>query len=84
VFANQRALTDEDLKKYAAEVGLDTEAFNTCYDSRQFQADVQADHQAGTQVGIQGTPGFFVNGRFVNGAQPFEAFQAIIDEELAN
>jgi protein-disulfide isomerase len=42
------------------------------------------DHQDGTKVGVQGTPAFFINGRFVNGAQPFENFQAIIDEELAN
>jgi len=32
---------------------------------------------------VQGTPAFFINGRFLNGAQPFENFQAIIDEELA-
>lgn len=83
MFENQRALADEDLKKYAAEIELDTEAFNTCYDSGQFRADVVQDYQEGQQIGVQGTPAFFVNGRFLNGAQPFENFQAIIDEELA-
>ena len=83
IFANQRALTDGDLKKYAADVGLDVEAFNACYDSGQFRAAVQQDRREGQQVGVQGTPAFFINGRFLNGAQPFEAFQAVIDEELA-
>jgi protein-disulfide isomerase len=83
VFANQRALTDDDLKKYATELELDAEAFNACYDSGQFRADVMQDYQEGQQVGVQGTPAFFVNGRFLSGAQPLEAFQAIIDEELA-
>lgn len=77
-------MSDDDLKKYAAELSLDTEAFNACYDSGQFRADVIQDHQDGTTVGVQGTPAFFVNGRFLNGAQPFENFKAIIDEELAN
>jgi len=83
VFANQRALADDDLKKYAADLALDTEAFNACYDSGQFRADVVQDFQEGQQVGVQGTPAFFINGRFLSGAQPFENFQAIIDEELA-
>lgn len=83
MFANQRALSDDDLKKYAAEIELDTEAFNTCYDSGQFRADVVQDYQEGQQIGVTGTPAFFINGRFLNGAQPFENFQAVIDEELA-
>jgi protein-disulfide isomerase len=83
VFANQRALSDDDLKKYAADLGLDTEKFNSCYDSGQFRADVLQDYQEGQKAGVQGTPAFFVNGRFISGAQPFENFQAIIDEELA-
>lgn len=83
MFANQRALTDDDLKKYASDVGLDTEAFSACYDSGKFRADVMKDFQEGQAAGVQGTPAFFVNGRFLSGAQPFETFQAIIDEELA-
>jgi protein-disulfide isomerase len=34
-------------------------------------------------MGVSGTPAFFVHGRFVSGAQPYEAFQKLIDEELA-
>jgi len=83
VFANQRALADEDLKRYAAELGLNTEAFNSCFDSGQFREAVTADYVAGERYGVSGTPAFFINGRFLSGAQPFEAFQTIIDDELA-
>jgi len=84
LFANQRALTDEDLKRYATEVGLDTAAFNACYGEGQFRADVASDYQEGQRIGVTGTPAFFINGRFLSGAQPYEAFASIIDEELAN
>ena len=44
---------------------------------------MQQDVEEGQGVGVTGTPAFFINGRFLNGAQPYEKFQAIIDEELA-
>jgi protein-disulfide isomerase len=59
------------------------EAFNSCLESGQFKAEIVADYQEGSQFGVTGTPAFFINGRFVSGAQPFEAFEYIIDEELA-
>jgi len=83
LYENQRALSPENLKQYAAELELDTEAFNACFDSGKFREAVQKDYRSGQELGVTGTPAFFVNGRFLNGAQPFEAFQAIIDEELA-
>lgn len=83
IFANQSALTDDDFKKYAGELSLNAEAFATCYGSGKFKADIQKDASEGQQVGVTGTPAFFVNGRFVSGAQPFEAFKVLIDEELA-
>jgi len=45
---------------------------------------VKTDHREGSAIGVSGTPAFFVNGRFVNGAQPFEKFKQLIDEELAD
>jgi len=59
------------------------EAFKSCLESEQFKAQVIADYQTGSQLGVTGTPAFFINGRFVSGAQPFEAFEYIINEELA-
>ena len=51
--------------------------------SGQAAAEVQKQVDEGVKYGVQGTPGFFINGRFVNGAVPLEAFVQIVDEELA-
>jgi protein-disulfide isomerase len=83
LFANQSKLSAADLKQHAADLGLDSAAFNRCVDSRQFQKDVDADIDAAELVGVSGTPHFFINGRPLSGAQPFESFKTIIDEELA-
>ena len=83
VFANQSAISDDDLKKYATEVGLNDEAFTACFSSGKFRADVEKDAAEGSKVGVTGTPAFFVNGRFLSGAQPFEAFKTMIDDELS-
>jgi protein-disulfide isomerase len=83
LFANQQALQPEFLKKYAAEVGLDAGTFNACLDSSKYEARVQESLGTGTRLGITSTPTVYVNGRMVNGAQPMDVFQAIIDDELA-
>ncbi|RMF54619.1 DsbA family protein [Candidatus Woesearchaeota archaeon] len=71
-------------KSYAADLGLDSEKFDSCLDSGKMAAEVQKDMRDGAAAGITGTPGFVVNGKIVKGAQPFEAFKAIIDAELSN
>lgn len=84
LFANQQSLADADLKKYAADLSLNVEAFNSCLDSGKHREAVRKDQTQGEQsYGVSGTPAFFVNGRFVSGAQPFEAFKPIIDDELS-
>ncbi|UCE62377.1 MAG: thioredoxin domain-containing protein [Phycisphaerales bacterium] len=82
ILQNQRALEDADLKRYATELSLDAEAFNSCLDSGKFKNEIMQEMRDGQQVGVTGTPAFFVNGRFLSGAQPFEAFKVIIDQEL--
>ncbi len=82
LFANQKALQTEDLKQYAAGLGLDADDFGECFDSGRFRNDVGQDQREGTAYGVRGTPAFFVNGRFLSGNQPFAAFAKIIDEEL--
>jgi protein-disulfide isomerase len=83
LFANPTKLADADLKAHAAALGLDTAQFNTCFENRQQKAGVDKDVADGESVGVTGTPAFFVNGRSIEGAQPFEAFKRVIDEELA-
>lgn len=83
LFENQARLAAGDLKQHAADLGLEPAAFNECFDSRKYRQDVDADMAAGEAAGVSGTPAFFINGRPLTGAQPFEAFQRIIDEELA-
>lgn len=68
----------------ASDLGLDVEAFNQCFDSGEFSEAVRADYEQGGTLGVNATPAFFINGRFLSGAQPFEAFQRIIDDELSH
>lgn len=83
LFANPTKLGAADLKAHAAALGLDTARFNTCLDNHQQKPGVDADMAAAEAVGVTGTPAFFINGRSIEGAQPFESFKRVIDEELA-
>jgi protein-disulfide isomerase len=83
LFANPTRLADADLKAHAAALGLDTAAFDACFDNHQQKAGVDADIAAADAAGVTGTPAFFINGRMLDGAQPFDAFKRVIDEELA-
>lgn len=75
--------TAEDMKTWAAELGIDTATFNQCLDSGTHAEKVKADMADGTAAGVSGTPAFYVNGTPLVGAQPYESFKAIIDQELA-
>ena len=83
LFANQQALQPELLKKYAADMGLDAAAFGACLDGAKYAERVKAQIGVGNELGVASTPSVFINGRMLAGAQPYEAFAAIIDDELA-
>lgn len=87
LFENSQAdgtgLNAPDLKKYAADLGLDTTKFNDCLDSGRMAAKVSADAAEGSQNGVSGTPTFFINGESLVGAQPYPAFKSLIDSKLA-
>jgi protein-disulfide isomerase len=84
LFADQSKLQVEGLKQTATQIaGLDAAAFNQCLDSGKYATEWQKDVEDGTSYGVTGTPAFFINGRLLSGAQPFEAFTTLIDEELA-
>jgi protein-disulfide isomerase len=74
---------DAKFKQYAADLGLDTSQFNDCLDSDKYKNEVLDDLNAGGSVGVSGTPTFFINGKKLVGAQPFENFVTVIEEELA-
>jgi protein-disulfide isomerase len=82
LFANQRALTRPDLEKYAEQLGLDMMAFRSALDSNKYNAEVEAQLAYAGSVGVNGTPGFLVNGVAISGAVPFENFKSVIDAEL--
>src|SRR5204863_9946083 len=68
--------------KYAQELGLNMAKFKAALDSEKSKEAIKADSDAGAKIGARGTPAFFINGKFLSGAQPFESFKAKIDEEL--
>jgi len=69
-------------KQYAQDLGLDTGKFNTCLDTGAMAGEVAKDMADGQAVGIQGTPGFIINGKLVSGAQPYQVFQQAIESAL--
>lgn len=77
-------LSIDNLKKYAKDLKLNTKKFNKCLDSGEKQNKVKEEFAYGSSLGVSGTPGFFINGRFLAGAFPFEFFKEIIDKELSN
>jgi protein-disulfide isomerase len=83
LFANQQALQPTDLKKYAADMGLDAAAFTTCLDSSKHGERVRDGVAEGSRLGVNSTPTIYINGRVLSGAQPYEVIASVIDEELA-
>jgi protein-disulfide isomerase len=82
MFSNQQKLAVDDLKGYAKTIGLDPAKFDRCLDSGEKKAQVEEDQKAGTQAGVNGTPAFFVNGIFINGAVPYDQIKQAVDREL--
>ncbi len=83
LFKNQKKLDPTDLKAFASEVGMDGQKFGQCLESGDKKKVVDADQQAGLAAGVGGTPAFFINGIFLNGALPIDEFKKVIDLELA-
>lgn len=79
---NDSPLSIVSMKAYAKELGLDVNKFNTCLDQKKYDKVVIDDTSYGQGIGVNGTPAFFINGKFLSGAQPLEVFKEIIDKEL--
>lgn len=83
LFTESPKLAPDDLKRYAAQAGIDVKKFDDCLSGGVHKTALQKDIDEGTRLGVSGTPAFFINGRPLTGAQPLEAFARIIDDELA-
>jgi protein-disulfide isomerase len=83
LFANQSSLEAADLKRYAQELALDMTRFEKDLLNLEKKKRVEDDMAEARALGITGTPGFFINGRPLKGAQPFEEFARVIDAELS-
>jgi protein-disulfide isomerase len=84
LFEKQNELSPALYEQVAREIGLDVARWKAAVESRTGQATIQADMSAGNAVGANGTPTFFINGRKLVGAMPFQSFKAVIDAELAS
>jgi len=82
IFENQRDLSAETLERYAREMGLDMSRFETDLAAADVKERIEEDLQQASKLGVTGTPSFFINGRYLSGAQPFPNFKRLIDAAI--
>ncbi|MCH7883441.1 DsbA family protein [Patescibacteria group bacterium] len=79
---NQGVFSNRNLKRFADELKLDTDLFNTCLDSGKYRDAVEEESRLGRELGVSGTPSSFINGRNITGAVPFSSLEPIILDAL--
>jgi hypothetical protein len=77
------SLSADRLTELAGEIGLETSAFRECLDSGKYTSQITQESLSVQSMGVRGTPAFLINGVFVSGAQPFEAFEQLFEDQLA-
>jgi protein-disulfide isomerase len=83
IFAKPKDLSPATYLRYAKEMGLDIDQYNKDISSSSVRKVIDDDLALAGTLGVSGTPSFFINGRFLSGAQPYASFARVIDEELA-
>ena len=83
IFANQRDLSVATLEGYARDLGLDLDQYREDLADESLMKRIDDDTQQGADLGVTGTPAFFINGRFLSGAQPYPNFKRLIDDAIA-
>jgi len=83
LFERQEQIPSQNFVGWAQELGLDTNQYKECFDSGKYRDEVLGDLNEGLDLGVNGTPGTFVNDEFISGAQPYSVFQQAIEEALA-
>jgi len=84
LFANQGggAFREAKLKQYARDLNLNVRAFSQCLESGKYLKKIEGQTAVASFLGARGTPTFFINRRRLVGAQPFEVFKMVLEEEL--
>ena len=82
IFEKPRDLAPATFERYASEIGLDVERYKRDVVSDSVKNQVDADLRQSRDLGVNSTPAFFINGRYVAGAKPFESFKRVIDDAL--
>jgi protein-disulfide isomerase len=80
---SSKQLEVPQLKQHALELKLDTAAFDKCLDSGEKSEVVKSQLAQGMSLGLQGTPSFFINGRFFSGGLNYDQLRAVVEEEVA-
>ncbi len=86
LFNNQQSLASDNIENilvgFAEDLELDIPTFTTCLQEQEHLGDVVLDRADGASLGMNGTPGFLINGRYLSGAQPFDTFVIYIEDAL--
>lgn len=81
---NRGAFNKDNLRQFAEQIGLESDAFNQCLESGKYTELVEQENNIVRQMGVQSTPTFIINGIPVIGAQPFQNFQQVIEAALSD
>ena len=82
IFQNQRDLSIATLESHARAIGLDMEQYARDVADASIKQKIDRDMSQASKLGVTGTPSFFINGRYLSGAQPFDNFKRLIDEAI--
>jgi protein-disulfide isomerase len=82
MFDHQDKLDVPSLMEGAKGLGLDPQRFDPCLDGGKYAAKVAENTKAGEEAGVTGTPAFFINGKLLSGAEPYEKFKELVEAEL--
>jgi len=79
---NVGVFKEDNLVNFAGELGLNTDQFRECYKSGKYKGDIADDGKDARRFGVRGTPGFFLNGTLIPGAQPLAFWESAIQQLL--
>jgi len=82
MFQHQNELSEAKYEEWAKQIGVDLSRWRKDKELQEIASAIDADSRYANQVGADGTPAFFINGRLISGAMPFETFKPVIDEQI--